>query len=200
MTSRPGRLALKASRFALPLCVLALAAACGKGPAEQALAAASSAFDQARPELEQYVPDDLKSISDELSKAKGAFDRGDYKRALSFGQSVLLKVQGALEGARRKKDELVAAFTQLKASLPARVDSLRRRLGELARATSLPADLDQATVETAQANLETVGKAWSEALSKFDSGDVVNAVTQANDVRVQVEEMAKAFLPAGARK
>jgi len=199
--SRPVLSRRPALRLALSLGVAALAAGCGKGAAEQALASASSALDQARPEIERYVPDDLKAISGDMSKAEAAFDRGDYKGALAAGQSLLPRVHAALEAANRKKDELVAAFTQLRSSLPARMDALKERLGQLARAQTLPDGLDQSTVATAQENLETVGKAWTQALSKFDSGDIVTAVTQASDVKTKVEEMAKAFLPASrARK
>jgi HAMP domain-containing protein len=180
----------------LALGLLALATACGKGAAEQALSAASSALDQARPEIEKYVPGELTAITSAMSKARAAFDKGDYKGALAAGQGVVGKVQAALEAAKKRKDELVAAFGQLRSTLPAMVDALKGRLGALASAKTLPAGLDKETVETAQANLETVGRSWSDAMSKFDSGDIVTAMTQANDVKTKVEEMAKAFLPA----
>lgn len=186
--------------LALALGVMALAAACGKGAAEQALQAANSALDQARPEIEKYVPGELTAITTEMSKAKAAFDKGDYKRALAAGQGVVAKVQSAVEAATKKKDELVAAFGQLESTLPGLVDSLKVRLQKLARTQTLPAGLDQATVETAQANLETVSKSWTDAMSKFDAGDVVAAMTQASDVKTKVEEMAKAFLPAAPGK
>lgn len=189
-----------AKALVLALGLVALAAACGKGAAEQALSAANAALAQAKPEIEKYVPGELRALSAEMSKAKAAFDKGDYKRSLAAGQGVVAKVQAALEAANKKKDELVAAFGQLKDTLPALVDSLKKRLATLARAQNLPAGLDQATVETAQANLETVSQAWTDAMAKFDAGDIVSAMTQATDVRIKVEEMAKAFLPAAPGK
>lgn len=185
-----------AQTLVLALGLVALAAACGKGAAEQALSAANSALDQAKPEIEKYVPGELKALSSEMSKAKAAFDKGDYKGALAAGQGVAAQVQAALQAAQKKKDELVAAFGELQSTLPALVESLKKRLATLARAQTLPAGLDQATVETAQANLETVSQAWTDAMAKFEAGDIVTAMTQANDVKLKVEEMAKAFLPA----
>ena len=104
-----------------------------------------------------------------------------------------------MEAARKKKDELVASFNQSKASLPALLESLRRRLTQLAAAPELPADLDKETVATAQANLGPVTVAWTDALAKFESGDVIAAVAKADDVKTKVEEMTKVFLttPAG---
>ena len=146
-----------------------------RAPPSRPCSAANAALDQAKPEIEKYVPGELKALTSEMSKAKAAFDKGDYKRALAAGQAVVPKVQAALEAARKKKDELVAAFDQLKDTLPALVDALKARLWrKLARAQTLPAGLDQATVETAQANLETVSKSWTEAMAKFDSGDIVS--------------------------
>ena len=55
-------------------------------------------------------------------------------------------------------------------------------------------------METAQANLETVSQSWTDAMAKFDAGDIVSAMTQATDVKIKVEEMAKAFLPAAPGK
>ena len=182
------------------VCAALVVVACGKGGAEQALAAASAAVEQARPEIEKYVPGELKQISDGLGATKASFDKGDYKRALASAQALLSKVQAAAEAARKKKDELVASFGQLKASLPAMVESLKGRLAKLATAQTLPADLDKETVETAQANLASVTTTWTDALAKFDSGDVIAAVTKANDVKTKVEEMAKVFLPAPSRK
>jgi hypothetical protein len=189
------------SRVVVVACAAALlATGCGKGKAEQALIAVSAAFDQAKPEIETYLPGDFKPISDGLARTRAAFDKGDYKGALASAQALMPRIQAALDAAQKKKDELMASFNQLEGSLPAMVDSLRRRLAQLAAASTLPADLDKETVETAQANLDSVSKAWAEALSRFHSGEVIAAVAQANDVKTKVEEMARVFLPARAKK
>jgi hypothetical protein len=177
-----------------------LGTGCGKGAAEQALTAVSAAFDQAKPVIETYLPADFKPISDGLARTRAAFDKGDYKRALALAQALMPKIQDALEAAQKKKDELMASFTEFEKSLPAMVDSLKKRLAQLAAASALPADLDKETVETARANLDSVSKAWTDALSRFHSGDVIAAVAQANDVKTKLEEMARVFQPAPARK
>src|SRR4029077_5896430 len=105
---------------------------------------------------------------------------GDYKRALALAQALMPRIQDALGTAQKKKDELMASFTEFEKNLPAMVDSLKKRLAQLAAASTLPADLDKETVETAQANLDSVSKVWTDALSRFHSGDVIAAVAQAN--------------------
>jgi hypothetical protein len=173
-----------------------LALACGKGAADQAITAASAALEKAKPDLERYVPHELKALSNSLSSTKAAFDKGDYKGALASCQALLGRIQAAVEAAGKKKDELMAAFTELKDGLPRRLDALERRLARLASAATLPAGLDQATVATAQANLESLNQGWAEAVSRFDQGDVVAAVSHANEVKLRVEEMAVVFLPS----
>ena len=190
---------MRSSRALGVVGVALFAVACGKGAAEQALAAASAAYEQAKPEIEKYVPGDLKEITDGLRAAKTSFERGEYKRTLASAQALLPKVEAAAAAASQKKDELLATFAELKTSLPARVDSLKRRLTQLAAAQKLPSDLDQETVRTAQDNLGSLGAAWTDALARFDSGDVVGAVTKATDVKAKVEEMAKVFLPASRK-
>lgn len=179
-------------------CTAVVSFACGKGAAEQALGAASKALEEATPDVQKYVPSELKALTEGMARSKAAFDRGEYKRALASAQALLPKIQAAVEAAQKQKDELVAAFDSLKSSLPTQVQSLTGRLARLASAKSLPPGLDQATVETAQANLGTVTRSWTDALAKFDQGDIVTAVNQARDVKTQVDELAKVFLPAPA--
>ena len=69
--------------FAVAACVLAVACNSGKAPAEAALKLADEAVNGARAEAERLVPDDFKSLSDDLAAAKDAFAKGDYKGALA---------------------------------------------------------------------------------------------------------------------
>jgi len=170
--------------------------ACGKGPAEQALKAANTALEAARPEVEKYVPSEFQQLTDSAAAAKAQLDKGDYRAALESAQALLPRIQAAVEAAKKKKDELIATFGALKGSLPGMVEALGARLTSLAAMKKLPAGLDKAGVAAAQANLGGVTRSWAEALASFDKGDVVQAVDQANKVKGTVEEMAKAFLPA----
>jgi hypothetical protein len=174
--------------------------ACGKGPAEQAIKAADAALQAARPEIEKYVPSEFAQLTQGLAAAKAQFDKGDYKGALASAQDLVPKIQAAVEAAKKKKEELIAAFTQLKASLPGMVQGLTSQLAALAAAKKLPAGVDKATVEAAQSNLGGVTKTWTDALASFEKGDVIQAVDQANKVKAAVEELAKAFPAPAAKK
>jgi hypothetical protein len=188
-------------RSASLLAAALLLVACGRGPAEQAIKAADAALLAARPEIEKYVPSDFTQLTQGLASAKAQFQRGDYKGALASAQDLVPKVQAAVEAAKKKKDELITAFTQLKASVPGMKDALSAQLAALAsEKKKMPAGLDMATVEAAQSNLAGVTKTWNDALASFDKGDVILAVDQANKVKAAVEEAARAFPTSAPKK
>jgi chromosome segregation ATPase len=175
--------------------VCALAAACGKAPAEQALKAADAAIEAARPELAKYAPAELRQLTSAASAAKAEFDKGDYAAALKSAQDMMPKIQAAVEAAQKKKAELTAAFDHLKGSLPAMVESLTARVTELAAMKKLPKGIEKAAVTTAQADLGDVTKGWSDALARFGKGDLVQAVEAATKVKTKVEAMTQTLQP-----
>ena len=110
----------------LPILLLsALASACGKAPAEQALKAADAALAAARPEVEKYVPAEWQAFSGAATAAKAQFDQGDYKEALASAQALVPKIQAAVIAAENKKKELMTAFEAMKGSLPGMLERSR---------------------------------------------------------------------------
>jgi hypothetical protein len=180
----------------LPVVVLAaLAAACGKGPAEQALKAADAAMETARPQVEKFVPAEWKSLSDAAAAAKTQFEQGNYKEALAGAQALVPKVQAAVAAAEAKKKELAATFDALKASLPTALDALGKQLTAYAAMRKLPAGIDKAAVAAAQAELPNVSQAWTDAAAAFDGGDVMKAVEGGLSVKSKLDELTKTFMP-----
>lgn len=175
--------------------VCALAAACGKAPAEQALKAADAALEAARPDVEKYVPAELGPLESAASAAKAQFEKGDYAAALKSAQDLLPRIQAAVAAAKAKKDELMASFNLMKDSLPGLVEGLTARVTELAALKKLPKGIDKAAVTAAQADLGDVTKSWGDALATFGRGDVVQAVEAATKVKTKVEEMTRALAP-----
>lgn len=185
----------KLPRGLVLLAACAFAVACDKGPAETALQAANAALDAATPEIKKYAPSDLTALTDTAAQAKAQFDKGEYKAALASAQDLTAKVKAGLEAATRKKDELVAAFTTLKGSLPVLVDGLKARLTELSGMKKLPKGIDKTALATAQTDLGNAVTGWTEAMTDFDKGDIVQAVEQANRIKASVETLGKTWMP-----
>ena len=179
------------------------AVACNKGPAEAALAAADQALAAARPEIEKYAPEDLGSLTAAAREARSQLERGRYTDALRAAQGLPAKVRAAAADAAARKDQLVAAWNEISASLPARVEAVTARVAELAAAKNLPRGIDKATVAAAQTDLRSVTQAWAEAAAAFQGGDVPRAVKTAQDVRAKAEALAGMLgltaAPAAAR-
>ena len=181
------------------LCLLAgLAPGCGKQPAEQALQVAEATIDAARPEIERYVPGELQQLKDASATAKAQFDKGDYKAALQSAQDLLPRVKAAAAAAEQKKQELVAAFGRIKASLPGMVDALNARVSTLAGMRRLPPGIDKAVLQNAQASLGAMSSAWADATASFDKGDVIQAVNQATQLQTQILDLTQALMPPAA--
>jgi hypothetical protein len=176
---------------ALALASLAVfAAACNKGPAEEALKAADQALAAARPEIETYVPEELTPLTAAMQAARSQLEQGHYTEALRVAQGMPVRIQAALAAAAAKKEQLVAAWNEASAGLPSLVQSITARLAELAAAPRLPKGLDEATLAAAQTDLGSVAQVWGEAKAAYQGGDVPRAVRTARDVQAKAEALA----------
>jgi hypothetical protein len=182
------------------LIACALAAACGKAPAEAALKAADAAIEAAKPEVEKYVPSEFASLSDAAKAAHEKFTQGDYKAALEAAQALPAKVQAAVAAAATKKEELTKAWSALSASLPTLVESLKGQVTKLSALKKLPAGLDKAKLDSAKSVLGTVTQSWTEASEAFKSGNIPQAVEKATALKAQAEATIASLTPAPKTK
>lgn len=166
-----------------------VAVACGKGPAQAALTAADTAVSGARAEGEKYVPEQFKALADAAAGAKTKFDAGDYKGALEAAQGIPAQASAVVAAAGAKKTELMASWKAMEGTLPTMVADITKKVMELSTARKLPAGLDKAGVEAAKISLEGAIAAWTEAAAAFGSGDVINAVAKATQVKTAAEEL-----------
>jgi len=178
---------------ALVLCCVALVACSQKGPAEAALAAATAAVDGVKADAAKYVPDQATALGAALADAKAAFDKGDYKAALEAATALPAKAKDAAAAVAAKKDELTKAFTGLTASLPATVEQIKAKVGELVAMKKLPKDIDKAKVDAAKAGIEAAQKTWADAQDAFKAGDLMGAVAKGNEVKGQADQLLAAL-------
>ena len=189
----------KSWRYALALvCAATLACNSGKAPAEAAMKLAEEAVNGARAEAESLVPDDFKSLSDDLNAAKDALAKGDYKAALASASSVQQKATDVLAKAKAKKDELTASWNSMSADLPKMVDAIKSRVDILSQAKKLPAGMDAAKLTSAKDGLAAATTAWGEAQEAFKAGKWTDAIAKATSVKAKATEaMAALGMSAG---
>ncbi len=170
-------------------CALALACNSGKAPAEAAMKLAEEAVNGARAEGESLVPDDFKSLSDDLNAAKDAMTKGDYKAALASAQSIQQKANDVLAKAKAKKDELTATWNQMSESLPKMLDAIKSRVDILSQSKKLPAGLDATKLASAKDGLAAANMAWIEAQDMFKAGKWTDAIAKATTVKDKATEV-----------
>ncbi len=170
----------KSWKYALAVaCAAALACNSGKAPAEAAMKVAEEAVNGARAEAEKLVPDDFKSLTDDLAAAKDQMTKGDYKAALASAQSIPQKATDVVAKAKAKKDELTRTWNDLSGSVPKMVEAVKSRVDILSQSKKLPKGLDAAQFASAKDNLAGATSAWDEAQNAFKSSNWSDAIAKA---------------------
>ena len=177
-------------KYALALvCAATLACNSGKAPAEAAMKLAAEAVAGAQTEAASLVPDDMKSLSDDLAAAQAAMAKGDYKTALASAQSIQQKSNDVLAKAKAKKDELTATWNQMSDSLPKMVDAIKSRVDILSQSKKLPAGMDAAKLASAKDGLAAATTGWAEAQDAFKAGKWTDAIAKAGSVKDKATEV-----------
>ncbi len=175
--------------LAAAACVLTLACNSGKAPAEAAMKLADEAVASARAEAESLVPDDFKSLSDDLAAAKAAFAKGDYKGALAAAQSIQQKANEVTAKAKASKDELTASWNSLSESVPKMVEAISSRVGILSQSKKLPKGLDATQFTAAKDGLAAATSGWAEAQAAQAAGNWTAAIAKGNEVKAKATEV-----------
>jgi hypothetical protein len=169
--------------FLAMVCALAVACNSGKAPAEAALKLAEEAVNSARAEAEALVPDDFKSLSDDLAAAKDAYAKKDYKGALASAQSIQQRANDVMAKAKAKKDEMAAKWSSIAADVPKAVEAVKSRVDMLSQSKKLPKGLDAAKFDSAKNDLTAATAAWGEATAAQAAGKWDEAVTKAQQAK-----------------
>lgn len=165
------------------VCVAALACNSGKAPAEAAMKLAEEAVNGVSAEAQKLVPDDFKSLSDDLAAAKDQLTKGDYKAALASAQAVQQKAKDVMARAQAKKDELTKTWNGLAATVPGMVDAIKGRVDALSAMKKLPKGMDAGKLAAAKEGLAVAQSSWGEAQEAFKAGKWSDAIAKATAVK-----------------
>ena len=186
-------------KYALALvCAATLACNSGKAPAEEAMKVAEEAVAGAQTEAANLVPDDMKSLSDDMAAARASMEKGDYKTALASAQAIQQKANDVLAKAKTKKDELTAAWTPLSDSVPKMLDAIKSRVDILSQSKKLPKGMDAAKLASAKDGLAAATAGWGEAQEAFKAGKWSDAIAKGTSAKDKATEvMATLGMQAG---
>jgi hypothetical protein len=164
-------------------CAAMLACNSGKAPAEAAMKLSDEAVTAARVEGEKLVPDDFKSLSDDLNAAKDQLAKGDYKAALASSQAIQQKANDVMAKAKARKDELTKSWTDVSSSVPGMVDAIKTKVESLSAMKKLPKGMDAGKLAAAKEGLASAQSAWGEAQDAFKAGNWSDAIAKATAVK-----------------
>jgi hypothetical protein len=177
----------------LLLIVLVAGCASQKAPAEAALKVADDAFAAIKAEAANYVPDQAKGVEDAIAASRDQFAKNDFAAALTSAQAIPAKIDELKTAVAAKKNELTATWNSLSEGLPGMVQAIQSRVDILSKSRRLPKGLDQATFDGAKADLATATTTWTDATSAFSAGNLMAAVTKAQEVKAKAAEIMTAL-------
>lgn len=167
-----------------------LAWACSqKVPAEEAIGAAQTAFDEIKSDARVYVPEQAQAVEDALTAVKGVFDAGNYEQAISDAKALADKVNALKEASEAKRKQLGDSWTQMSESLPPAVEAIQARVTELSKMRRLPKGISKDQFESAKNGLDEITQTWSAASAAFEGGDLVGCVSRAEATKSKVLEV-----------
>ena len=172
----------------------ALLAACSaqKGPAERAIADIQAAVQDAGPDAQRLLPDQVARVNKQLDGLNAAFHAGDYDNVVAGAPAVLAaaKALPAATAIEKKRDEaLKAQWSTLASSLPKELESIDRRITRLEKSRRLPQGVDSKRLASAAETIKGAEDAWHKSASEFDGGHVNQAVSGGTKVRTEVRAL-----------
>lgn len=161
-------------------------------PAQQALAGVEAAVAAVQEQAARYAPADLQQVQVTLSGLKDKLARGDYKEVLAGVpqlNSSLDVLKEAVSERNAAAESAAAQWLALSAEGPKMPGAIQSRVEILDKSRKLPKNVSQDAFDAAKSGLESMKSTWEEASSAHASGDSVDAVAKANDVKQQGNEL-----------
>jgi hypothetical protein len=186
--------------FAAFSAAILLLTACAnqKDPAEKAVARVEASLGEFRADAEKYAAEELKDVNASLTNLKNNLARQDYRAVVQGAPSVTSAVNQLKQTVDQRKADaaqlLEAAqgeWDELSASVGPAVETLQKRVDQLAKTRKYPKGLDKAGFETAKADFENAKTEWTQAGADFAEGKAAEALRRARAVKAQVTDLTQ---------
>ena len=164
-----------------------------KAPAAAAITAAQSALDAVRGEAAKYVPSQVSAVESAIASAKAAFEKNDYKAALTGAQDAAAKAKDLAAAASARKAELAKTWEDMSGGLPKMAEAIQSRVDILSQSKKLPAGLDKDKLEGAKAGLASLNQSWTEASDAAKTGDMSDAIAKGQAAKAKAVEVMTAL-------
>jgi len=173
------------SLLALGASALLTACASKEEPARLAVEAAETTLNDVRPDVQQYVPDQLPPVEQKLAAIKDDYANKDYDAVMSAVPKFREEVRALQEAAVAKATQLAAAnneWRELNKEVPKLVDAIEQQVKNL-KASNLPPNV--------KADLESMKATWAEASAAATAGNTTEAADKGRIVQAKAREVSQ---------
>jgi hypothetical protein len=183
--------------FAAPALALAATLACqsGRAPAEAALRLAQTAVDGARAEAQAMLPEEVRSLEEDLAAGRRSLEQGDYKAALAAAQTLQQRSNEVIAHARSRRDEMAAQWVALSAEMPGLIAGLMSQIDGYRKARKASKAADARRIGEAREQVGAATDAWNAAIEAHRSGNVPGALTRGREAKDRLEKAQKIVGP-----
>jgi hypothetical protein len=164
-----------------------------KEPAQIALGNIEAIIIASSGDAAKYAPDQLMDVQSKLGRLQASFDRHDYAAVVAGAPEAMTAAHGlisATAAAKATADKaLNEQWTVLAATIPDYMAAVRRRIDLLNKKSSrrLAAGID---LGAASERLDDAVSLWSKAQAAFATGNMPEAVSAAQRLKMDLETQA----------
>jgi len=156
--------------------VLAAVSCSMKAPAQATIKAGEEALNVVRAEAAKYVPDQLTAVEKVLADAKAALEKGDYKTAIQLAKDLPQKANDLRTAIEARKAELPGVWAEMAKAVP-------KLVADTKAAVAKAKGLDKAAKDEAGSKVKEMENTWKKAEGEFKNGNLVEAVSSAEEVK-----------------
>jgi hypothetical protein len=171
------------------LCLGVAACASKKEPAEQALAALETKFQEAAAEIRKYLPERHAELEASVASLRDAMAQEDYGDVVTGAAAAQESLKRAIADSRVARAQMLAAmdteWTELTQSMPKMIDAMDRKItSQRGRPPKgMAADAWKQTIAEYDAARDT----WSKAVAEMSRATFEQSVLAARDAKARIE-------------
>jgi DNA repair exonuclease SbcCD ATPase subunit len=171
------------------LCLGVAACASKKEPAEQALAALETKFQEAAAEIRKYLPERHAELEASVASLRDAMAQEDYGDVVKGAAAAQESLKRAIADSRVARAQMLAAmdteWTELTQSMPKMIDAMDKKI--TSQRGRPPKGMTSDAWKQTIAEYDAARDTWSKAVAEMSRATFEQSVLAARDAKARIE-------------
>jgi hypothetical protein len=171
------------------LCLGVAACASKKEPAEQALAALETKFQEAGAEIRKYLPERHAELEASVASLREAMAQEDYGDVVTGAASAQESLKRAIADSRVARAQMLAAmdteWTELTQSMPKMIDAMDKKI--TSQRGRPPKGMNSDAWKQTIADYDAARDTWTKAVAEMSRATFEQSVLAARDAKARIE-------------